>query len=166
MNTSIDAKNRAGKIPDKWRKQAGFNLIEVLVAMSILSIGFLGLAKTQAESMRNSTNAINRSKAIFLIGNIMENMRANKAEATTNATYITSIGTTVSYATSCQTTASCTATQMGAFDLYQWKTALATYLPSGDGSIARNGSIFTITVRWDESRGGNVFTQYSVTGEI
>ena len=60
-------------------KNAGFTLIEVLIAMLVLAVGLLGLAGLQATSLRNNQSAYNRSQATQLAYDIADRMRANSA---------------------------------------------------------------------------------------
>jgi type IV pilus assembly protein PilV len=60
---------------------AGFTLIEVLVAMVVLTVGLLGLAGLQATSLKNSQNAYYRSVATQLAYDMADRMRANFTEA-------------------------------------------------------------------------------------
>ena len=63
----------------KLKRIAGFSLIEVLVALVILSVGLLGLAALQAEGLRGSSTAKFRFHAVRLMGDIADRMRANEA---------------------------------------------------------------------------------------
>jgi hypothetical protein len=74
------------------------------------------------------------------------------------------IGTGVPTAgTDCINTSSCTtATQIAAWDNYEWQSYLNSSLPSGTGTVQRNPSgTFTITVMWDEARTGVAGTNCS-----
>jgi type IV pilus assembly protein PilV len=55
---------------------------------------------------------------------------------------------------------------MSGDDLVVWKNTLAATLPSGDGAIAQAGSIFTITVEWDDSKGVNDPIQYQMETQL
>lgn len=61
------------------RLTRGFSIIEVLVALVILSVGLLGLAALQAEGLRGSSSAIQRTAAVNLASDIADRMRANRA---------------------------------------------------------------------------------------
>ena len=63
--------------PEKYRSQ-GFTLIEVLIAIIVLSIGLLGLAGLQLTSLRNSNSAYTRSQAVILSYDIVDRIRANR----------------------------------------------------------------------------------------
>ncbi|HLE93281.1 MAG TPA: type IV pilus modification protein PilV, partial [Sulfuricaulis sp.] len=55
----------------------GFSLIEVLVALLVLSIGLLGLAALQTTSLQYNTGSYFRTQATFLAYDIIDRMRAN-----------------------------------------------------------------------------------------
>ncbi len=63
------------------RPTSGYTLVEVLVAVVILSVGLLGLAGMQARGMRNSHDAYLRSQAAILAYDIADRMRANRDAA-------------------------------------------------------------------------------------
>ncbi len=126
----------------------GFTIIEVLVAVLVLSIGLLGLASLQATSLRNNTDASLQTRAAYIASDIAERMRANAAQA---ALYP---GTAAAAVTGGCLASACTPAQMVGNDIAEWNDMLAT-LPSGQGDITALGNgFYTITVRWDEARTG------------
>lgn len=120
------------------RSTAGFSLIEVLIAVLVLSVGLLGLAGMQATSLRFNHNAYMRSQATFLAHDMLERMRANRDQA---STYAIGIGEDAA------------GDGLAAQDLAQWKARLARELPQGDGAVAVDGSLVTVLVQWDDARG-------------
>lgn len=127
-------------------RQQGVTLIEVLVALAVLTIGLLGLASLQAIGLRSQHNAYLKNQAALAAQDILERMRANPAGAAGYA--IDSLASAVSV--DCET-APCTPVQMQAFDGWEWKQLLAR-LPDGDGAVRINGDLVTITVSWIEHR--------------
>lgn len=59
------------------RHPRGFTLLEVLVALIILSVGLLGLANLQILGLRSSQGAFQRSQATILAEEMAERMQAN-----------------------------------------------------------------------------------------
>jgi len=126
----------------------GFTLIEILVAVLVLSIGLLGVASLQATSIRNNNDASMQTQASYIASDIADRLRANAPQAAAYAT------TTPAAASGSCVSSPCTPTQLVANDLAEWTTMVQT-LPSGQGAItAIAGGLFTITVRWDEARTG------------
>ena len=62
-------------------RNAGFSLIEVLVAIVVLSFGLLGMVGLQAASLQANRDARLQSTAILLARDLAEAMRGNKAVA-------------------------------------------------------------------------------------
>lgn len=62
-------------------RAAGFSLIEVLIAMVILSIGVLGVTGLQLASKRNNQDSVQQTRAAALAQELVERMRANSASA-------------------------------------------------------------------------------------
>jgi len=118
------------------RKQTGFSLLEVLISIVVLAIGLLGLAALQTTSLKNNHSAQYRTTATVLSYDIIDRMRLNQT-----ADYSLTLAATPSGATLKDT------------DLLAWTTSLSNELPAGDGAIAINGDIVTVTVQWDDSRG-------------
>ena len=68
------AEKRDFSIPRKLR---GFTLIEVLIALVILSVGMLGIAGLYVHSMQAGRTSILRHNAVTLAGDIADRIRAN-----------------------------------------------------------------------------------------
>ena len=115
-------------------KQKGATLIEVLVAVLVLSIGLLGIAGLQVVSLNFTSSAYQRSLATQLAYDIIDRMRANRAQAEASG-YVVALGGTYTPSTACES-GDCDPTQMAAYDIANWKAALDATLPSGDGSIS------------------------------
>lgn len=60
-------------------KQAGVSLIEVLIALVVLSVGFVGYAGLQMLGVRTASDALLRTQAIGLAENMVERMHANRS---------------------------------------------------------------------------------------
>lgn len=55
----------------------GMSLVEVLVALVVLSIGLLGIAQVLIHGMRTSHAALLRTQAVNLVADMAERIRAN-----------------------------------------------------------------------------------------
>ncbi len=67
--------------------QRGFSLIEVLIAIVILSFGLLGLAALQAKVHGAGMEAVQRSQALVILEDMVARINANHADA---ASYVKS----------------------------------------------------------------------------
>lgn len=133
------------------RHDHGFTLIEVLVAVLVLSIGLLGLAGLQASGLRNNYDAYLQTQATNLANDFADRIRANRSAAAL-ATYAAETATANA---ACFTATGCAPTAMAAADRDVWNSSLTGRLPAGQGSVgALGGGLFSITVRWDEGRTG------------
>lgn len=128
-------------------KESGFTLLEILIAMLVLSIGLMGLAGLMAASMKNNLSASHRTQATWMAYDIIDRMRANRANAIAGD-YATSLGSPVTC------TASVPTGTIQAQDIAAWKNQLNCVLPAGDGSITvSNAARATVIIQWDDSRG-------------
>lgn len=146
----------------KSSRARGFSLIEVLVALFVLSVGMLAIANMFVVTLHDSRSALYRSKATGLAWDMIERIRANRVASDS---YVTATGPagadgacSVTYSN--LAASNCSSSTMAQHDLFEWKTMLADPvrgLPDGDGSVARldaDPPQFTITVNWEEGRGG------------
>jgi type IV pilus assembly protein PilV len=69
----------------KWYAQRGVGLIEVLIAVLVLSIGFLGIAALQAKSLANNNSSMLRTQASIAAYSMFDAMRADRAQALAGA---------------------------------------------------------------------------------
>lgn len=128
---------------------AGFTLLEVLVALVVLSIGLLGLSGLQTTGLRGSHSAMLRSEATILANDILDRMRANRGAALAG-TYNISFGATAS---SAACSVNCTPAQVAAADLFQWRSYIER-LPGGQGQVSVASGVATISVQWVDDRSG------------
>jgi type IV pilus assembly protein PilV len=130
--------------------QQGFTLLEVMVALVVLSIGLLGVAKLVVGAVHANDSGYMRGQATQLAYEMLDEMRANRPGAIAG-NYVTGPGAL----TDC-TVASCNAAALAGLDVYDWDQRLAQTLPSGKGAVVTaagiGGTIATITVTWDDSQ--------------
>jgi len=126
-------------------KNTGFSLIEVLVALVVLSMGLLGLAAIQLTGLKNNQSAYFRTSATVLAYDMADRMRLNRSVAEAGG-YNIALTDTVP-----------TGTTLVDRDRIAWLGNIATMLPVGDGAIGLTtvGSkqVLAITIQWDDSRG-------------
>lgn len=144
-----------------YKNQRGLTLIEVLIALLVLSIGLLGIAGLQLTGLRENQNAQYSTQAIYLANDMADRMRANPAGvAAANYNNIDSTSN-IDYDTQPTCQATCNPAEIANIDAYEWlsvniPTSIPNTLPSGQGLITNNNGAgtFTITVMWDDDRQG------------
>jgi len=147
-------------IIQRQRKQDGFTLLEVLIALLVLSIGLLGLAALQTLGLRSNQMASMRTLATHYAYDMTDRMRANPEGVDANQYIFTyNPGSPPAYppTTDCRTE-TCTPAEMAEFDISLWSNTLEQTLPSGRGRISQTVTAgvttHTVTVFWDEERTG------------
>lgn len=152
------------------KQQAGFSLIEVLVATVIMAVGILGVAGLQVISLQQNRSSLLRSEALQIGNDIIDRMRANPTED-----YEISYSDPPPSSASNCFGSSCTQSEMALFDLAQWKCAInpvssdgetyaicttlglgstASSMPDGEGEVAIDSGVQTVRVRWADGRDG------------
>ena len=112
----------------------GFTLVEVLIALLVLSIGMLGIAMLFAESLQAGRSAQLQTQAVSIAADLADRIRANRVSAGAYA------GTG--------------AGARAVADLSEWKALIATQLPQGLGEVRflagapAAPSSYTIRVSW------------------
>lgn len=149
-----------GHQPALRSKLGGLTLIEVLVALLILSIGILGLATLQTASLNFNNASAQRTQATVLAYDMADRMRANRAAAMAGDYDLALPGAPPACA------APAVVGTVAAQDLSTWQMALACRLPLGNGSIVRNGSEVTLSVVWDDSHGNQPPLTLQFTTEL
>lgn len=128
--------------------QAGFTLIEALVAIVVLAIGMLGLSFLQAQGLTFNNSAYARSQSTIAAYDIIDKMRINPIAAL-NGAYDAS--TAPSSFTDCDVS-NCDTAEMANFDLAQWYQQMQQDF-GGDGQIVFTApNTYTITMQWMERR--------------
>jgi type IV pilus assembly protein PilV len=151
------------------RRNNGFTLIEVLIALLVLSFGLLGLAMLQATGLRFNNDSYMRTQATILAYDLIDRIRANKAASDAGYYCITTTGstcTTTAAASTAQTcgdsTGGCSSSRtLAEYDLSYWYDLQTKFLAPGASasSLARtvvtttSGQTiyqYTIVMRWSE----------------
>ena len=143
------------------KRQHGFSLLEVLIALVVLSIGLLGLAGLQTFSVKFVHQSYQRTQATLLIYEMMDRMRANGA-GVAGGSYALASTNVPPVATDCVATPCTTYAAMAAYDMNQWIMNITAPtrvgLTQGRGVIARvlplaaagAPQLYNISVSWQE----------------
>lgn len=156
-------------------RDAGFSLIEVLIALVILSVGLLGIAAMVSVAMKSKGSSYLRTQALAQAQAIIDRMRANRATALQGYYDFTDARGTVSVTSgsgnpatgisqqSCVSSSStCTPTQIAAMDMYQWKHDLEALLGNGQSSnvsfyinttVVAQFTQVQVALSWDDTIG-------------
>ncbi len=114
-----------------FRFQSGSTLIEVVIALLVITIGLLGLLSMQIYTLKGNQSAYLRSQATILAYELVDAMRAERDRALN-----------------------------GGFDdnapgyRANWDAKLVTVIGTGAGAnVVRNDNTVQITVTWNDQRG-------------
>jgi len=152
------------------RGEGGFTLLEVLIAILLVSIGIFGFVKMQALALSSTQVASSRSIVAVQASSLAATMHGNRAFwaggvapasfSTTGATVTDSTGVLTATVTSCNAStkpasALCTRAQLAAWDVQRWAANMANLLPSYKSqttcSTSSNVPVSCVlTVTWTE----------------
>ncbi len=160
-------------------RSRGIGIIEVLVALIVVSFGVLGMAGLQLTGMKHSTNSFNRSKALMLTENMATRMRINRTgvlaqaytgfDSSANANFCAVKPVPYCQASKGVAAESCTVDELASFDMYSvacgdWGTGAANagvqgMLPPGakleidcNDVPCVDTSTYTVSVSWPEGK--------------
>jgi type IV pilus assembly protein PilV len=160
----------------------GFSLVEVMVAVVVICVGLLGIAKMQALALANTTTARLRSMAAFEAASLASSMHSNRNYwATTPPLSVTSTSNSGAAPTIASSDAglqtavgnsigswpaepatcvevSCTPVDLAGFDFAWWLASLNGLLPNPSASIACSQiapAACTIQISWQENAVNN-----------
>ncbi len=143
------------------RHSAGFSLIEVLIALVILSVGLLGIAAMVSVSLKSKDSAYYQTQATALAQSILDRMRANHPQVAVGTYNINFSGTTTAQPCLGASPVSCTQAQIATSDLYDWRYNITNTFPSSS-TVTASGKIttvavgtstqVTISIRWSDAR--------------
>lgn len=119
--------------------QQGMTLIEVLVALLILTVGLLGAAAVQLNALKYTDSSRMTSQASFIAYDMMDRIRANSG-----ANYTITPPTSANPGNARDQ------------DLYDFTTSIVNFGgPTAAGSITLNQRVYTITITWSDARAAN-----------
>lgn len=131
----------------------GFALMEVMIALFVLAVGILGAGAMQSIGIQATFGSYNRTQAMILAGDIVDRIRANRAQRASYNNIDTNNPPTP--AASCLTAASgCAPSQIVQLDAAEWAKAFQNLrIPNGRGRIVRTGTTdnYVVTVNWSET---------------
>jgi type IV pilus assembly protein PilV len=139
----------------------GFSLIEVLVALVIMSVGLLTVAALQVKGLQFERGALNGTRATLLAADLVDRIRANPEGA---EFYDIALGDNApAPEKACADTEGvaltdpCTPEEMAAYDLWEWREAMtggsSLAIPQGTGAVdfvPGDIDVHRITIRWRE----------------
>jgi type IV pilus assembly protein PilV len=125
--------------------QKGFTLLEVLIALLIVSFGMLGVAGLQLVTLKSNASSQYRSLAVHYAQEIGERMRANDAALKTpllripftayNSPAPAKNHASINSFTAACKTIGCTPAQQALNDLAEWQQSIVTTFPNGIGIV-------------------------------
>lgn len=126
-----------------FNQEQGSTIVEVIIALIVVTVGLLGLLGMQVYSVKGNQSAYLRSQATILAGELVDAMRAERIQA-----------------------------RDGDFDdgeagfRANWDARLITILGAGAaGTLVRDDNNVSITVTWTDDRGAVVDDQGNLSGD-
>lgn len=150
--------------------QRGVTLVEVLVSMLIMALGMVSLAALQGYTLRYQMGSAQRAQLSGLLSDYAERVRANVLAApglpgaSANSPYLIT-DTWATQATEAtpavnkdcgSASSTCSADELAAYDMAQWRAAVRRELPRGAVRVAGSALTgLTVTFMWSDKDFGD-----------
>jgi type IV pilus assembly protein PilV len=141
------------------KSNAGFGLIESLVALVVISVGMIGIAALYGQGLSAGRTALYRTIAVNLASDMADRIRVNRRGGANYGGAGADNGCDPGGGTDCTTA------EMAAHDLFVWQAQVAAQLPNGLGAVQYTGTLpptYTISVTWQEVSVGAIAHQITV----
>ncbi len=142
------------------KHQSGLNLVEILIAALILSIGLLSLAGLQVSSLKSAQNATQKQQVAFMIHELFERMRANRDAVISGDYNTTAVDCSAGLSKDCVGSTACSAAETAAYDLFTIQCGHVsastvnfgadTQLLNGSFGVNCSGTDCTVSFTWTE----------------
>lgn len=151
-------------------RQAGFSMIEVLIAVVVLALGLLGFALLQTMSLRFAQSANHRTQATNLAYDLLDQMRANRFQA---AWYGGSAG--AGFADGQAVHDSCVTSDwdraVGAVTVQEsigrWQCQVVDTLgPTANATVVYNNGVVNVAIAWGDQRWDSVSPDGETTFQL
>lgn len=160
----------------------GFTLIEVMIAVVLISLGLLGMALLQSTALRAGQSASERTTATLLTYQILDMVRANRSEAALYGQIVAADFTAAGDGRSgaCAAGAPLPAPQWQA-DRLLWICSARRSLPEAEGSVQVTGAVsgaagppvapatpgrITVSISWVDNRVTGARETFTVTSGL
>jgi type IV pilus assembly protein PilV len=152
--------NHSRRVIALCRRQQGLSLLEVLIAVLVLSIGMLGVAAMQTTNIKNSQSAHLRSVAVVLAAGMAERIRAQPQLARAGSFSLTKQCASLSAGNS-----------LAQRELASWINDIRLKLGELEttcGAIVHDGNsrTYTVQVIWDDSRALGGLTAMTISNTV
>ena len=147
-------------LPKLYRQlQAGLSMIEVLVSLTIVAFGVLGLLGLQARALSFQRDSFDRRTAAEMVAQLAERIRANHLGLTSGrygrptAADLNAGTATPASITPCATPAACTTNELARRDWEQWRIEYRQRSPGAAAYLQwdnADGRFVTVSVAWPE----------------
>ena len=131
------------------RRIRGFSLVEVLIALVIMSVGMLGIAGLYVQSMQAGRTSLFRHHAVTIAGDVADRIRANPVAGAEYAAGAGIDSGCVAQGVDCSEPA------MASHDIFLWTQQVQDQLPAGQVVVTYDGVAippeYTIDVQWVEA---------------
>jgi len=129
------------------KRVSGFTLIEVLIALIIMSVGMLGIAGLYVHSLQAGSTSLFRHHAVTLAGDVADRIRANPRAG---PAYALAGGNN-----NCVNGGiNCSRGEMAANDIFLWDQQAAATLPNGAVNVVFNNGVspptYQISITWTQ----------------
>lgn len=148
---------------EKKQFQYGASLLEVMVALLVMSLGLLGMAGLQAATAKYRVNVQANAAVAQLVSELTERVRVNPEAAGSNfdpsagsstslyvlaSKWSVQAGEALSISKNCETS-SCTADERASFDMTTWRQRVRETLPQGGAIVQGDRKTgIEVTLMW------------------
>ncbi len=140
----------------------GFSMLEVLVALLVISVGLLGVATLQTKGQQFNYFSYVRTQSTYLAYDLMERMRTNLDAAVDGKYELALGGGSVTCpddgkspddeceGSSNSDAAKCNSDRLAQYDLANWLCLVQNTLPEGSAEVEPSGSGYKIILEWSQ----------------